>query len=551
MIGTAKSGVAREKRPSAKSSRRTSFRDEVVATHREIFRRNQVRINESVFGYTPAFKSYEREYQRAVRTYERRATALELDAAVAKARIVYVGDYHTLPQAQRSFLRLVRRLPDDRPAVLALELFGKYQREIDAYVDGKLSEKSFVKAVAPDAQWEVTGWPNLRELFELARKRGYRVIGIDASRRGAAGASLEARDRYAARVISRSLSDHPDGLVMVLIGELHIAPAHLPAQVDKQLRSKNPPQRLLIYQNCEQIYWQLERRGLEQETEIVRVRKQEYCLMNTPPIVCQQSFLNWLDVDEGIPELAAPEQNFKEYARVVASFFNLPIGDAVDEVEVASVVDLSFLQTLRSRGDFSNRDMRELKKQILRSESYYIPRARMVYLGNLSVNHASEEATHFIRHVCANNTEPKLLVDAFYARCLEEAIGFLGSKLINHKRKCADLPHFERILRSRHARPGERELGRFVLMHARAERGERVPGLAKIFETDADMFNAVTHVLGYRLGNKLYYALVRGQIDKAEIRALFFDPWDDEGAAMATYFYLASRAGGIKLPEQL
>ena len=54
------------------------------------------------------------------------------------------------------------------------------------------------------------------------------------------------------------------------------------------------------------------------------------------------------------------------------------------------------------------------------------------------MNHASEEATHFLRHVVSGCQEPLNLVDAFYARALEEAVGFLGSKMLNHKRKC---PH--------------------------------------------------------------------------------------------------------------
>ncbi len=527
-----------------------AFRQEIVKLHREIFRRNQERINAAVFGYTAAFRAYEREHQRGVRRYERIASFDELDQAMAKSRVIHFGDYHTLAQAQRSFLRVVRRLPEDRPVTLALELvLGKHQKTLDGFLAGKVSEAGLLKVIGPDAHWAFGGWQNVEELFALARRRGYRVIGIDAAGRGPAGATLKARDAFAGGLIAKELREHPDNLVMVLIGELHIAPEHLPRQVQRAYGQKL--EQLVIYQNCEEIYWQLEREGLEHEVELVRVSPNGYCLMNTPPIVCQQSFLNWLDVDENIPELLAPEQNFKEYARLIAAFFDLPLGDAVDEVELASVVDLSFLSRLRRRGDFSAQDMQAIKKQILRSESYYIPRARMVYLGNLSVNHASEEATHFVRHMCANNTDPKLLVDAFYARCLEEAIGFLGSKLINHKRKCAHLAHFERVLRARNVSEEDRELARLVIGHAKLESGQRVRGLSRIYETDADLFNAVTHVLGYRLGDRLYYGLVRGLIDKQEIRQLFFDPFEDEGSALTTYMYLTARVQHAKVPERL
>ena len=184
------------------------------------------------------------------------------------------------------------------------------------------------------------------------------------------------------------------------------------------------------------------------------------------------------------------------------------------------------------------------------SESYYIPRAKMVYLGNLSVNHASEEATHFLRHISGRHaSEPKLLIDAFYARCLEEALGFLGSKVINHKRTCPSPQFFERSLRSRTSTAREKELASLVLKHTRMEEGKPARGMAEVYECDVDMFNAVTHVIGYRIGNKLYYALLDGHIDKEEIREMFFDSFEEEGSALASFLYVNTRLLDVNVPE--
>ena len=100
--------------------------------------------------------------------------------------------------------------------------------------------------------------------------------------------------------------------------------------------------------------------------------------------------------------------------------------------------DLSFLSVLSKQKLFNEKDIKKIRRQIISSESYYMPLAKIAYFGNTSVYHISEEATHFLRHVCAGDLfqDPQLLVDAFYDRCIEEAIGFLGSKIINHKRKC-------------------------------------------------------------------------------------------------------------------
>jgi hypothetical protein len=58
------------------------------------------------------------------------------------------------------------------------------------------------------------------------------------------------------------------------------------------------------------------------------------------------------------------------------------------------------LARLRQRGRFTQAELAQLRKHILSRESSYIPRARTAYLASLSLNHAAEEAAHFIRH-CA------------------------------------------------------------------------------------------------------------------------------------------------------
>ena len=112
----------------------------------------------------------------------------------------------------------------------------------------------------------------------------------------------------------------------------------------------------------------------------------------------------------------------------------------------------------------------------------------MVYLGNLSMNHASEEATHFLRHVMSGCQEPLNLVDAFYARALEEAVGFLGSKMLNHKRKCPHVPFFVKQSRSRSTSQANKDLARGVVKHDKMMRGEKVRGMQKIYESEPELF---------------------------------------------------------------
>ena len=142
-------------------------------------------------------------------------------------------------------------------------------------------------------------------------------------------------------------------------------------------------------------------------------------------------------------------------------------------------------------------------------------------------------------------------MDAFYARALEEAIGFLGSKLLNHRRKCPHTSRLERIRRAKNVPAIHKEMARLVLKHQRMLDGKRIKKSQEIYECDMETFNAVTHIIGYQLGDRIYYGLINGTLDKMEIRELFFDCFEEDGAALSTYLYFYARTKDIEIPERL
>lgn len=525
-------------------------RQEIGRLQRRLFERQRRLISASVLGHTPAFRAYEERYRRRVRRSLREATAAEFLACAASADIVYVGDYHTLKQAQRSFLKLVQKLgPRRRPTLLALEFVqGRHQDALDAYLAGRLREATFLERIDYRRHQRFDVWPHFKPLFDEARKQRLPIIAIDRP------GTLPERDAYAARRIAAALAEAPEGAqLLVLTGQLHVAPPHLPAAVDAALAQRGLGKSSLVaYQNCEALYWQLQEAGREHEVEALVVRPGEWCLINTPPVIVQQSYLDWIDGGFEPVEVDAPERRFKELARLVARFLRLEgptLRAALAEVSVYTAGDLSFLRTLPARG-FSAREIALIEQQILGRESYYIPRAKIAYLANLSVNHAAEEATHFLRHVVSGaGDEPRGLLDGFYARALEEAYAFCGSKIVNPRRKCPHEPEFEKLARGKDLNA---EVARQVLDHKRIERGERSLGaLRRLYRArGADLFNAVTHSLGYMLGDRLYYALASGRMLKSEVRALFLDPLEDDGVPFVTYLELAHRLADVRLPPR-
>lgn len=523
-------------------------RVEIGRLQRRLWERQKKLISASVHGGDAAFRAYEARYLKATRSYLREARYAELLDAIAHADLVYVGDYHTLKQSQRSFLKLVQRRRSRRPLLLALEFVqGRHQSGLDDFLAGRISEARFLERIEYRRHAVFDTWENFRPILEEARKHGLPVVALDLI--GSARTTLSQRDAYAARRIARALSHAPGAQLFALAGQLHVAPAHLPAAVARELPAKLTS--LSVYQNCEAIWWSLQRQGRELEVEACVVHPGEWCLVNTPPVVVQQSFLDWIEGGAAPLESSHPETRFRELARLVARFLRLDskeLRTALEHVSVYTAGDLSFLGGLRARG-FAPREIEQISRQILSRESYYIPRARIAYLANLSVNHAAEEATHFLRHVVSGaGEEERGLVDAFYARALEEAYAFCGSKIVNPRRKCPHAPEFERLLRA--PDPFTRQVARYVLGHLRLERGEQSPGsLRGVFRSrGSDLFNAVTHSLGYMLGERIYYALATGRMLKGEVRALFLDPLEEEGHAFLTYLDLSKRLADVRIP---
>lgn len=509
-----------------------------LSLHLSLYRKQKAMISSAVEGASSSFRAYEARYRRRTATFHRALSPMEVERHVTAADVVYVGDYHTLRLSQQSYLRVVEMArATGRRVVLAIELVeGRHQSALDAYLAGRLSERTFLARIghAPAGGFDL--WPGFRPVLEAARAYQLSVVAID--RRAKGGRSLQIRDAYAAGRIARAARSPDRPLVLVLMGQFHVAPCHLPREVEKAL-GENERRHLVVYQNCEGIYWKLARRGLAQRVEAVLVREGELCLLNASPLVCQQSFLDYLEAEGGDEQLEhGTAARFRELARLIGRFAGVDVRPNIESVEVATVADDDFLERVRHRGQFDRRELTQLRRHVLSRESYYIPRARLAYLATLSLNHAAEEAAHFVRHCAVGEAleAPRRASDAFYARCLEEAFGFFGSKLVNARRRCRSITEWAEAFERR--RGEDRQIAAFVLAHKAAE-GEGPSEAAKLLPLREDrLFHAVSHALGYLLGEAMYGALESERISRADVRALFRDALVDPPGR---YFSLVRR----------
>jgi hypothetical protein len=508
-----------------------------------LYRSQKAQIAQAVAGSSAAFRAYEQRYRNRTRTYQRAVTATQVGQAVRKADLVYVGDYHTLRSAQQSYLSLVEEACREpgRRVVLALEFVeGRHQAAVDAFMAGKIGERTFLDRIDHPYGGAFDIWPGFSRVFELARHKRLQVVAID--KRSSGPSSLPRRDAYAAARIAEQAAAPDRPKVMVLMGQYHIAPCHLPAAVDERL-GEQARRSLVVYQNCDAVWWSLARKGRIGKTHAVQIRKGELCLIHTSPLVCQQSFLDYLEAESGDAPLAedGATERVRHMAKLIGRFVGVQVGRHLPELCVGTPADGDFLERVGQRAQFSRRELEQVRRQILDRESYYLPRARMVWLASLSLNHAAEEAAHFVRHCAIGSALETSFgpADAFYARCVEEALGFFGSRLVNPHRRCEDVPDWAATFRR--ARGERRQIAAFLLAHKAAE-AEGPEEAAKLVPLRQErLFHAVSHGLGYLLGDKLHRAFEARRLSRAAVRRLFAA---ELTCPRTTYFELLRRAEG-------
>ncbi|MDP3016527.1 MAG: ChaN family lipoprotein [Deltaproteobacteria bacterium] len=102
--------------------------------------------------------------------------------------VIFIGEEHGSPVSRNAERTILKGLAErDSKLILALEMFERDVQDIlDAYLKGKISEKTFLKRSRP--------WPNYledyRPLIEFAKKKRMLVIAANIPRRAAAEVSV-------------------------------------------------------------------------------------------------------------------------------------------------------------------------------------------------------------------------------------------------------------------------------------------------------------------------------------------------------------------------
>jgi uncharacterized iron-regulated protein len=471
-------------------------------------------------------RKYLRDFSGAFRSYDSVIPSGQLANTINAADVILIGDYHALPASQRFAATLLeeRIQPGDRPVVLGVEtIFSHHQHILEEWWRREIPEDELRERIRFDTDWGYD-WLPFYELLVTAREHAEGIYGLDCMPREDLR-KISVRDRHAVDKIAEIRERHPNAVVLVLFGESHLAPEHLP----RHLRQRLPGQRVLtVLQNVDPLYWQATSERHD-PVEAVRVNRNVVCVFNSTPLEKYESYRLYLSrcqADAGQPDLVPTIYNlidsllcFLEINQYSAHNTTQPkfLVDLLPEVYSGSS-DGRLRQLLMRAADGEVCKIDGMLRRVESQGTVYLPSINAFYVREFQMMYATEEAARFLHHACRGlplcknrrsaNSKP---TDRFYARTAEHALAYFGSRVLYPARSPVRNP------------TGINFSGKSCQQLMRsALRGDRAE------------FDAAAQRLGQMLGSELYDAYLRGAVSRTALRHLFLAHIEEPGKAWHT-----------------
>jgi Haem-binding uptake, Tiki superfamily, ChaN len=469
-------------------------------------------------------RKYLQEFTRAFRKYESVISQENVQASIESADIVCIGDYHALPAAQRFASSLLehRARVGDRPVILGIEtVFSRDQHILDEWWRREIEEKELRQRIRFDLDWGYD-WVPFYELLVSAREHGEGIYGLDCMPREDLR-RISARDRHAAYKVAEIRRRYPDAVIMVLFGESHLAPRHLPRLLHEIL----PGERVsIILQNVDSLYWQASGERKER-VEAVRLNGNTICVFNATPLEKYENYRlhlsRWGRGEQEGPDLAPTIYNL---ISSLIRFLGLKSCSWRNGAQPKFLIDLlPEIYTEANKGSLNRMlsrrglgPLNDLTGSLEERGSIYLPEVNAFYVQKFQMLYAAEEAARFVHHACrslpACNHKPAQDSDRFHIRVIEYAFAYFGS--------CVLCPGREPVW--------ENSDVHFSSNFEKFERNGR-----KDFESGSQL-------IGYMLGTRLYEWFLAGRISRSSLRKLFLRPLNDLKKAKEIFRELTSNS---------
>ena len=122
--------------------------------------------------------------------------------------------------------------------VLGLEtIFSRDQHILDEWWRREIDAEELRQRIRFDLDWGYD-WAPFYELLVTAREHADAIYGLDCMPREDLR-KIGARDRHAVHKLSEIRQRHPQAVMLVLFGESHLAPGHLPRVLREKVATKS------------------------------------------------------------------------------------------------------------------------------------------------------------------------------------------------------------------------------------------------------------------------------------------------------------------------
>jgi len=516
-------------------------------------------LRREVLGEVDA-RGYFRDFRRHVRGHRRELTDQALASACADSDILYLGEFHPLLICQRFAADLLASLAArGRSTILGVEfVYTRQQPLLDRRQLGELDDRAFLRRIHYREEWGYP-WEGYRDLLDRARALGVPVRALDATPRAGVGA-LRRRDEHAARQIETIVERHPGARLVVLFGESHLSPNHIPAKVATLLARKGLARRAVtIYQSPDEVYWSVASVP-PPHPRVVEVAERVYAVLSATPLekyeAYRQVLERWRDdvpPDEEVDLTPAVHhlihallgwlgiRRYRFRVRHRAGWDD-ELSDTLPEVyggPEASDILPEVLAEHRRTGP----EIAEATATLARRGALYDSRANVMFLTRYLPGPAAAEGARYLRAALSGRlydppeetwADPAARA---YGAAYNEALAYLGARLVDPSGDALTGDEVQ-ALRDAGVDNGTdvaqiEARVRWLAAHRLAEQsGRRSPGqeLLAPLRADRPLRRALSKELGHRLGRVLLDRVRRGELEGRRLRELFARPLDATSA---------------------
>ena len=513
-----------------------------------------------VAGSSRSILAYSAKFEASLPDEFESSTQNEMLESIRRKSILLYGDFHTLKQSQRGLLRILRALLQRSktfPLVLAVEMFrAKDQRYLDAYMKGEIDDETLLEKTNYARDWGFP-WPNFRMIIEFCVQNSIPVVAVNSD--GAGRDNLTTRDRFAASLVVDAVERYADHLVVCLIGEYHLADTHLPRAIHRELARRDMPIHnalTRVVANVDRYYFKLQSMASLQSTEYLKLRRDFFCIVNSPPWMKWQSYAIWEEMrsagETGALGVAAifdddafdvyTEESFDiDYqflglTRHLATFLGLREGKIdLNEFNIRYSIDGDFGKDVIRLRTPTSRDLDGMIERASLDGVYFASESRTVLLTSLSINNLAEAAGQFLHSALSGFVDfGGSEAETFYRKVLKSAVGMIASKILNPRRKASSLADHRRFVQKLARRrllghaATRREVAKAVIRHHEwlasvitDDAGRFVRAPRSVYTLDRRTNWEVSQAVGYLLGQALYTKVLSNKVPSEKIRRLF------------------------------